>query len=401
MKDKKSDETGRLDSHQGENSARSVRWDETNARTIFPTICTISATPQEFVLLFGKQDSLDRHGQRQIVRDAEKITVNPRLAKWLADALNEALRQYELRFGPLEPAPAKKEGLRAQPNFPALLSPLPADPVDKRRQLLDLVTGLNASTALEHSFKIRKGQLSDNRFLLCVNRVGQGRSFDEGVKKVCDALGMPPDYIQEFARHLPEANYIYFGFEEDGARSLYKAYLEFRDRAEEKIKEGTAGPGPLLLHLGFKWDTSNTDRKALTQYEWHHSLDFPEIFQRLPMMLPRQPGHDPLSVAEAIIGLASERVEAGKVQYLEVSEQGNPRKSFDINLYKSGNRLEEFKPFLLKLADCYDLDQQEFVIFCDQIASKRFGHLAGGTDREGRDFVTVYYGVEYLPPAGG
>ena len=55
----------------------------------------------------------------------------------------------------------------------------------------------------------------------------------------------------------------------------------------------------------------------------------------------------------------------------------------------------------MRLADTYDLDPQEFAIFCDGIASKRFGHLAGGTDREGRDFVTVYYGVEYLQPAAG
>jgi hypothetical protein len=58
--------------------------------------------------------------------------------------------------------------------------------------------------------------------------------------------------------------------------------------------------------------------------------------------------------------------------------------------------MEELKPFLSNLADYYDLDQFEFSIFCDQIASKRFGHLAGGSDREGRDFITVYYGVEYL-----
>jgi hypothetical protein len=84
-----------------------------------------------------------------------------------------------------------------------------------------------------------------------------------------------------------------------------------------------------------------------------------------------------------------------------VTEKGNPRNSFDINLYKSGVRIEEIKPFLVKLADYYDLDPQEFSVFCDQIASKRFGHLAGGLDREGRDFMTIYYGVEYLQPATG
>ncbi len=400
MTEPNNDETGRRNNHEGDDP-RSLGWDETDARTISPTICTISATPEEFTFLFGRQESLGRHGQRPTVRDAEKIIVKPLLAKRLSGALNEALRQYELRFGPLELTSEKKERQRAEPDFPVFLAPVSPVTTDKRRLLLDLVTGLNVATALEHSFKISKGQLFENRFLLGINRAGQDSSLDDRVRQVCVDLDMPPAYIRAFMSRLKDANYIYFGFEENAARSLFKAYLEFRDKAEERIKEAAPAPDALLLHLGFKWDTSDRNRKALTWYEWYHALDFPGIFQRLPVMLPRRPGHDPLSVAEAIIGLASERVEPGKVQYLEVREKGNPRTSFDINLYKSRTRLEELKPFLLKLADYYDLDQQEFAIFCDRIASKRFGHLAGGTDREGRDFVTVYYGVEYLPPAGG
>jgi hypothetical protein len=396
MTERNNDDPGRRDRPQGDGSGPVVRWDETNARTISPTICTISATPKEFVFLFGKEDALGRHGQRRTVRDAERVSVSPLIVKRLAAALDEALRQHEMRFGPLDLAGRDRGRQRARTPFPDFLSPVPEAQPDKGRLLFDLVSGLGVETAHEHSFKVSKGRFSENRFLLCVNRVGQENFLDEKVKQVCAELDMPPDFVREFTESLPDANYVYFGFEEDGDRSLYKAYLEFRDRAEEKIKDAAPAPEALLLHLGFKWDTSDRNRKAVARYEWHHSLQFRDILERLPAMLPRRPGHDPLAVAEAIIGLASDRVDPRNVQYVEVTEEGNDRRSFDINLYKSGIRLEELKPFLSNLADYYDLDQFEFSIFCDQIASKRFGHLAGGSDREGRDFITVYYGVEYL-----
>lgn len=395
MSERNSDDPGQRDRSEGEGNAPAVRWDETNARTISPTICTISATPKEFVFLFGKEESPRPDGQERTVYDAERIVLNPSLVKPLAASLNEVLRQYESRFGRVEPARSDRGRRRPRADFPDFLAPMSEAPPDKGRALFDLVTTLDAEIAHEHSFKVSRGRLSENRFLLAVSRADRENALDEKVKQVCVELGMPDSFLETFARGLPDANHVYFGFEEDGARSLYKAYLELRDRAEERIREG-APPETLLLHLGFKWDVSDRNRKAVARYEWHHSLDFREILQRLPAMLPRRPGHDTLSVAEAIIGLASDRVEPRDVQYVEVREEGNSRKSFDINLYKSGVRLEELKPFLLSLADCYDLDRQEFAIFCDQVAWKRFGHLAGGTDREGRDFITVYYGVEYL-----
>lgn len=400
MSERNNNDPGQRDRPEREDTDPVIRWDETNAHTIHPTICTISATPEEFVFLFGREESPDRYRQERTICGAERVILSPFIVKRLAASLNEVLRQYELRFGPLELTPKDKGMQPATTAFPDFLPPVLTAPPDKRRLLFDLVTALEVRIALEHSFKVSKGCLSENRFLLCINRVGQDGALDEKVKQVCRDLDMPPAFVQAFTSRLPDANHVYFGFEEDGSRSLYKVYLEFRDRAEEKIKEAVPPPSPLLLHLGFKWDTSDKNRKAITRYEWYHSLQYRDILQRLPTMLIRRAGHDPLSVAEAIIGLASERLESRNAQYVEVTEDGNSRKSFDINMYKSGVRLEELKPFLLRLADYYDLDQQEFSVFCDQIASKRFGHLAGGTDREGRDFITVYYGVEYLQPTG-
>ena len=80
--------------------------------------------------------------------------------------------------------------------------------------------------------------------------------------------------------------------------------------------------------------------------------------------------------------------------YLEVSEEDNPRRSFDINLYKANLKLHELYPFLSKTSRHYSIPPEEFDPLYDQIRTRLFGHLAGGIDREGKDFLTIYYEVE-------
>jgi hypothetical protein len=46
----------------------------------------------------------------------------------------------------------------------------------------------------------------------------------------------------------------------------------------------------------------------------------------------------------------------------------------------------------------YAIPSEEFHPLYEGVKNKTFGHIAGGIDREGRDFLTVYYGVEYTSP---
>jgi len=387
-----------IDSTRGTGPA--IHWDESCARTISPTACTISATREEFSLLFATDKSLCPDGQQGARRFTERIILSPFIVKRLAASLNEVVRQYELRFGPLVHTPpvTNMEHPISPPGrlFPGMPWSLP----EKGQALFDLVTALNVRTALEDSFKVHEGCLLESRFLLGISRIGTEDPLDEGVKRICENLDMPADFVSVFTHLLPDANHIYFGFEEDGNGSLYKVYLEFRDRAEEKIRAGVSPLTSLLLHMGLKWDASDHRRRITTRYEWYPSIHVRDILARLPTMLVRRPGHDPLAVAEAVIGLVSERIEPRDVQYVEVTEEGNPRKSFDINMYKAGVRIMELMPFLMRMAEYYGLDMQDFRLFCERIRSKKFGHLAGGVDREGRDFMTVYYGVEYIQAHG-
>ena len=314
--------------------------------------------------------------------------MSPLLVKRVAAQLNEVLRQYELRFGPLDLtlSPVSRRAFAtSQPGKPS--PPAPTYLPDKGRPLFDLVMGLDVRTALERSFKVCTGRLLENRFLMAVGRKGGDGPVDEKVREVCSHLKMPANFARTFNRLLPYANHIYFGFEEEEDTPVSKVYLEFRDKAEERIKADVTPLTPFLLHLGFKWEGSDSRRKAMTRYKWYPSLPVRDILARLPSMLGRRPGQDSLAVAEAIIGLAAERIDSRDIQYVEAWEKGNPRKSFDINMYKANVSLLELQPFLTRLAEYYDLDSHEFRLFCERIGSKRFGHLAGGTDREGRNFM--------------
>jgi hypothetical protein len=93
-----------------------------------------------------------------------------------------------------------------------------------------------------------------------------------------------------------------------------------------------------------------------------------------------------------MVELAARRIAPEKMLYLEVSEEGNPRRSFDVNLYKAGLRLRELEGCLAPVFAHYRPPQAPLRLLLGQL-DKAFGHVAGGLDREGRDFLTLYYGM--------
>jgi hypothetical protein len=44
----------------------------------------------------------------------------------------------------------------------------------------------------------------------------------------------------------------------------------------------------------------------------------------------------------------------------------------------------------------YSIPSGEFDHLFEQVGDKIFGHLSGGIDREGKDFLTTYYEIEGL-----
>jgi hypothetical protein len=75
-------------------------------------------------------------------------------------------------------------------------------------------------------------------------------------------------------------------------------------------------------------------------------------------------------------------------------EENNSRRSFDINMYKANLRMRDLYPLLSRIFRYYRIPDDIFHPLYDQVKLRIFGHLSGGVDRAGRDFLTIYHGVK-------
>jgi hypothetical protein len=206
---------------------------------------------------------------------------------------------------------------------------------------------------------------------------------------------MPENLFQAYRGRLPDSNYLHFGFEENERTCLCKAYLEFYDKVEETMKTQPGKFDSFLIHLGFKWDALDNSRQTITRYTWYPFLPVEVMLERLSNILGLHGFGTLFELAKGIIEIALRVVPPYDILYMEVDEENNLRKSFDINMYRAKLPLSELQPWLSRMGRHYAIPPEEFQELCDGVQDKTFGHIAGGIDREGRDFVTVYYGVEY------
>jgi len=56
--------------------------------------------------------------------------------------------------------------------------------------------------------------------------------------------------------------------------------------------------------------------------------------------------------------------------------------------------LKQIYPLLQKIYQHYSIPAGEFHALYNLFRTKTVGHLSGGIGRDGKDFVTLYYGLE-------
>ena len=230
-----------------------------------------------------------------------------------------------------------------------------------------------------------------NRYLAGVDKRTSSGDPNETILDVCRQLNMPIRLLDTLARRLPEVNFVLFGFEENEAACVYKVYLEYYDTFGSKVKDRANLTDPMLMHLGLKWDLSDSDRTAIAEYVWHPNLSAQTILARIADIYAEPRYRASLDIVESIFRFAAIRMIPRDILYLEVAEGSNPRRSFDVNLYKANLTLRDLEPILLRLGEHYAVDADLFERVYHRCASNLFGHLGAGIDRQGRDFITVYH----------
>lgn len=259
---------------------------------------------------------------------------------------------------------------------------------DEGRLILEKVRSYPLE-GFERSFKMSSNGIQWDRFLFAVEtkRITMGNLLT-----ICNEIGMPAEFCPYIRDYFNETNQVGFGFERITEKvHVYKVYLEFWEKIIKNLHLKTRKTDPELLHFGFKWDRNNPEIHYLSRYTTYPLLSEQGILERLELIY--QGRAEPVSYQnlKKIVSRAMEKATNKAFVYMEVAEDGFPRNSYDVNLYKADMRLKDCYSLLNEVRESYGIPTEEFDVQFNTVRNKTLGHIAGGIDREGKDFFTVYY----------
>ena len=261
---------------------------------------------------------------------------------------------------------------------------------DRSRGVLQLIQELGLKHSTERSFRICHGSLETDRFLVTLNKRLIRKRPNQTIMDICRRMRMPSTLLAKLGERLSIAPFVHLGYERRGEADLYKVYLEFAMPPQ-------VNADPRLLYIAFKWDSQKPERKIVTSYRWFPKLTVDGIQSRIADLY-NEPQNDALQQVGAILSLAKDRNPATQFRYLEVTEDQNQRRSFDLNLYDAELQIKDVRQPLAAMFARHQIPDRNFRQLYDTIQLQPFGHLAGGIHREGLDFFNIYYGVEYHKP---
>jgi hypothetical protein len=252
--------------------------------------------------------------------------------------------------------------------------------------LLARLDAMGVPFGREDSFKLGRQRLIGGRVLIGVeaSELDTGRAL-----ALASELGMPDPCLPLLRERVTDANAVFFGFEDLGSSWVCKVYLEFWDAVRRETLR-TGAQAPQLLHLGVKWDTASPGHHEVARYDCHPLLNVRTILRRM-VACYGSPGAPQLcELTQAIVRNAAQREPGASMLYLEVSEQDNPRSSFDINLYKSGMRVGDVAPQLRQAAAWFQVPVDSIDAQLQRLGASLLGHLSSGLGRHGQPFLSVY-----------
>jgi len=236
--------------------------------------------------------------------------------------------------------------------------------------------------------------LAANRFLVTIGHNNIAGDLRARILEICDRLAMPRSTRDSAEENFAMAKCVHFGFEADDGSIVCKLYLERSVPNEEALRARDAHEA-VLLHLAYKWDLLR-GTAVTTRYWWRPGLSAAAIEERLAHVYQNGP-QTSLEIARAVLALTKGRVAPEILQYLEVEEAENNRRSFDLNLYDAKLQVKDIQHLLNGMREHFGVRAGRMQALYDQIKTKSLGHLAGGVHRGGEDFFNVYYGVVELP----
>jgi hypothetical protein len=264
------------------------------------------------------------------------------------------------------------------------------DPVFKAAILpFEILESLAVPCAYERSFKLTGGQILANRYLLAIDT---SQVTNQQLLDACSKMNMPPALLNHFQAKLIHANKVALSFEADAeGGALFKVYLEYWEYLRKMMQHHPDSEDPGLLYTGFKWQYDNPEKNLVTEYQYLPGLTATRIQSLLIEQYDSLPESNCLATVFRIIELAQSRLAKKNFTFVEVSEQGTPRKSFDLNLYRADLKVSDIAHQLQEAAHIFGVNRQQFSQLMSIIAEKTLGHISAGIGRDGEEYFSVYY----------
>lgn len=267
-------------------------------------------------------------------------------------------------------------------------------------QVFTAVGDLGVRFGREWSVKIDSQSMSTNRFLLGLRKARIAGDPDTRLLEACVSLGMPPSVLSQYRSELSSAQYVHFGYESSAGVAWIKAYLEFFDAVNAQLKSCAPRQPRYLVHRGFKWVPTLGNGAQVTSYWWHPRLSPVQMHAKLAEVLSSDRDGQLLTLTSRLLAAATKRTSSQNLHFLEVVEEGNERRSFDINFYRAQLRMVEIQAAFEAACTIHGQPFGPLESRWPDLAAERFGHLAGGVDRSGRSFMTFYFGMTYFEATG-
>jgi tryptophan 7-halogenase len=260
--------------------------------------------------------------------------------------------------------------------------------VSSAQKLIELIANLKIPYGYEQSLRISHQTLLANRFLLSISKPSLGNNPHGRLLDLCSNLAIPEEFLALSKQHLDLTRFVHFGFEENHRKYLYKVYLELDNSEDTHNRDRT------LLHLSFKWNPLNKSEKVITKYYRYPALSVQDILEKVSQIYQDDAHSESLAISNCILEIAAKRSGDSGLIYLEVIEENNSRKSYDLNIYSAKLRVRDIQQILVRMFRYYAIPENLFLPLYTQIKDKLLGHIAGGIHRNGQDFFNIYYGME-------
>jgi len=269
-------------------------------------------------------------------------------------------------------------------------------PDDPGVSLNELVGGLHHPYFVESSVKFRNSRLYPDRLLLSIRKAALGTEPAVTLKKILLETGFPASDYRELLAHLDGADIIHFGYEGHDNGYIYKCYLEYAARYSSSW--GRESQDRLQVYVAFKWDPADKGRARTSYYHSHPATTVKEVEEFLLQVYGDYSSSTACTVTREILATDAVTKIDGDLMVLSVTEEGNNRLSFDLNMYDAGLKLSFMENQLAQVADYFKIENTAWRNYFNTHSNKSLGHLAGGVEGNGNEFYTVYFGVETRTP---